>query len=87
MASLEEDVVSHIAFDLYQLRNTLINDELHKLTPVELVDKAIGMTTETIQKSFKLEAIGACESNGDPHYCADIATHYWDIVNDTSGDV
>lgn len=86
MASLEEDVVSQIACDLHMLRNELINDELHKLTPVQLVDQAIGRTAETIQKSFKLEAIGACESNGDPHYCADIATYYWGIVNDTSGD-
>lgn len=87
MASLEDDVVSHAAYDLYQIRNTLINDELHKLTPVQLVDEAITRTTEALQRSFQLEAKGACESNGDPHYCANIATYYWEIVNDTSGDV
>jgi len=84
MASLEDDVVSHIAWDLYELRNTLIKDELHKLTPVQLVDAAISRTTTAIQRSFELEAKGVCESNGDPHYCVDISTYYWDIVNDPS---
>ncbi len=86
MATLEDDVVSHIACDLYQIRNTLINDELHKMTPVQLIDAAITRTTEAVQRSFQLETKGACESNGDPHYCIDIATYYWGIVNDTSGD-
>ncbi|ABY63195.1 hypothetical protein ST201phi2-1p370 [Pseudomonas phage 201phi2-1] len=82
MASLEDDVVSHIAWNLYGIRNTLINDELHKLTPVQLVDAAISRTTAAIQDSFELKAKGACESNGDPHYCVDISTYYWGIVND-----
>lgn len=85
MASLEEDVVSQIAYDLFHVRNVLINEEMHRLTPVQLIDEAIARTTETVQKSFRLETIGACESNGDPHYCANIATHYWDCVSDGGG--
>lgn len=87
MASLEDDVVSHIAFDLYGIRNEILESELPNLTPTQLVDKTITWTVAAIQNKFKLEAIGACESDGQPHYCVDIATYYWDIVNDTSGDV
>lgn len=81
MASLEEDVRSHAAYDLVDLRTRLLNGAV-ELTPTELVDAAIVGTVNEIEKQFQLKAIGVCESNGDPHYCSGIATYYWSVVSD-----
>lgn len=86
MATLEDDVRSHAAYDLYELRRDILA-EAANLTPTQLVDKAITCTVDSLEKQFRFETKGACESNGDPHYCTDISMYYWSIVNDTSGDV
>lgn len=81
MASLEDDIRSAAGFTLYELRTRLLEESL-ELTPTEMVDRAISGTVKILDSQFKFQSIGACESNGDPHYCEGLVAHYWDLVND-----
>lgn len=80
MATLEDDVRGMIAGNLQDLRGDILTD-VRSMTIEDIVDKAITGTTKAIEDMFELSAKGACESNGDPHYCTNIADEYFKYVN------
>lgn len=80
MATLDDDVRSMIAGNLQDLRGDILSD-VRALTIEAIVDKAIMGTAKAIEDMFELSAIGACEANGEPHYCSGIAEEYFRHVN------
>lgn len=79
MASLRDDVLKIICDDLHDLHTSMM-DQVDELSPSELVARTIMGTANAIENRYTLASIGACESNGDPHYSTGIGLHYWGEV-------
>ncbi|AEH03730.1 hypothetical protein AVT69_gp305 [Pseudomonas phage PhiPA3] len=82
MATLKEDVLGQISFELLELRQALL-DDVPNMTPSKLIDRAITGATTVLEKNFEFKAKAVQECNGDPHWCVGITEKYWEDL--TSG--
>lgn len=80
MATLWEDVVGHTAYDLEEMRDSLL-EEVKDCTPRQLVDKVIRNTLAIIEDQYNIISKGACNSDGTPFYASGLSEEYWRIVN------